>query len=343
MLASRSGDELLDPYESVDISLDGDVLVVSGSTDHFTEAVAIVSGVSLSLVTRPSPVKVGVGQIFHALVSNILDYQKAREASGENRSVKVLYKSKVPITTLSPIFDGIVGEFRCDDETEGVLPDAITAELRDTFRGSPDEHIDTVLHAIGLGGLFSNPEGSTLVATFHADVECTGLSTATTSTLPPGDDPEGDGKNGESENVSDDENVPGADIKSVSHVRDASGNHCFIIEVYGDGKKTATDPEEAVGDYLIDVEIRGANGWGTRVQFKRGEAESGKVRIGEKTSGRDTLEGAEATVEWTDDHTMKVTVVGMGTGFDVGEFDVDINVFWAGGSFYDHAEGIGES
>lgn len=343
VLASRSGDELLDPYESVDISLDGDVLVVSGSTDHFTEAVAIVSGVSLSLVTRPSPVKVGVGQIFHALVSNILDYQKAREASGENRSVKVLYKSKVPITTLSPIFDGIVGEFRCDDETGGVLPDAITAELRDTFRGSPDEHIDTVLHAIGLGGLFSNPEGSTLVATFHADVECTGLSTATTSTLPPGDDPEGDGKNGESENVSDDENVPGADIKSVRHVRDASGNHCFIIEVYGDGKKTATDPEEAVGDYLIDVEIRGANGWGTRVQFKRGEAESGKVRIGEKTSGRDTLEGAEATVEWTDDHTMKVTVVGMGTGFDVGEFDVDINVFWAGGSFYDHAEGIGES
>ena len=129
----------------------------------------------------------------------------------------------------------------------------------------------------------------------------------------PGSDPEGDGKNGESQDVSEDEDVPGADIKSVRHVRDSSGNHCFFIEVYGDGKRTAMDPEEAVGDYLISVEIRGANGWGTRVQFRQGEAQSGVVRIGEKTSGRDTLEGAEATVEWTDDHTMKVTVRWYGT------------------------------
>ena len=357
VLASRSGDELLNVYTSVNVSLDGDVLVVSGSTDHFTQAVVILSGVSLSLVTLPSPVKVGEGKIFHALVSNTSEYQKAVEASYESdlvrdRGVRVLYRSKVPITTLRTI-DDIVGEFRCDDETGGVLPDAITGELQETFRRSADAHMkgDVGLTSmeVWLGGLniFGSTAGSKLVATFHADVECTELSAAasstTLSTLPPGDDPEGDGKNGESEKVSEDEDVPGADIKSVRHVRDASGNHCFFIEVYGDGKKTATDPEEAVGDYLIDVEIRGANGWGTRVQFKRGAAESGKVRIGEKTSGRDTLEGAEATVEWTDDHTMKVTVVGTGTGFDVGEFDVEINVFWAGGSFYDHAEGIGQS
>jgi hypothetical protein len=63
------------------------------------------------------------------------------------------------------------------------------------------------------------------------------------------------------------------------------------------------------------------------------------VWLGEKTSGRDTLEGAEVSVEWVDDDTMKVTVAGAGTELAVGEFDIEINVFFAGGSFYDRAEG----
>ena len=61
--------------------------------------------------------------------------------------------------------------------------------------------------------------------------------------------------------------------------------------------------------------------------------------LGEKTSGRDTLEGAEVSVEWVDDDTMKVTVAGAGTELAVGEFDIEINVFFAGVSFYDRAEG----
>ena len=48
-------------------------------------------------------------------------------------------------------------------------------------------------------------------------------------------------------------------------------------------------------------------------------------------------------MEWIDDDTVKVTVAGAGTDLGVGTFTVDINVFFSGGSFYDHAEGIGEA
>jgi hypothetical protein len=158
-----------------------------------------------------------------------------------------------------------------------------------------------------------------------------------------GEDPEGDGKNGESETVTPEEDVPGADIKSVRHERGPSGEICFIIDVYGDGKKTATDAEEHVGNYLIDVEVPGPDGWGTRVEFRNGVPEAGSVRLGPLAPGREILEGAEVSVEWIDSDTMKVTVAGTGTDLGVDTFFVDINVFWAGGSFYDHAEGIGES
>ena len=52
------------------------------------------------------------------------------------------------------------------------------------------------------------------------------------------------GKNGESKPVTQEEDVPGADIKNVRYELGPSGEHCFFIEVYGDGKKTATDPEQ---------------------------------------------------------------------------------------------------
>lgn len=179
VLASRSGEGLLDLYASVDVSLAGDVLVVSGSTDHFTQAVVVLSGVSLSLVTRPSPVKVGEGQIFHALVSNFPDYEKAVEASGENRGARVLYRSKAPVTSLR-LIDDFIGEFRCDGETDGVLPDAITAEVRRTFR----EFFRDPLLVVRMGTLniFGNAPNARLVAIFHADVECTEDDTTTTTT-----------------------------------------------------------------------------------------------------------------------------------------------------------------
>jgi hypothetical protein len=129
----------------------------------------------------------------------------------------------------------------------------------------------------------------------------------------------------------------------VSHELGSSGEYCFLIDVYGDGKAIASDPEKHVGNYLIGIEVRGADGWGVNVQFRNGEAEPGSVRLGEKTSGRDILDGAEVSVEWIDGDTVKVTVAGTGTDLNVGAFDVEINVFWNSGSFYDHAEGIGQS
>ena len=105
--------------------------------------------------------------------------------------------------------------------------------------------------------------------------KCTEKGDSSTATETPetevaiaiGTDPKGDGKNGESKPVTQEEDVPGADIKNVRYELGPSGEHCFFIEVYGDGKKTATDPEQHLGDYLIDIEIPGSDGWGTRVQF----------------------------------------------------------------------------
>lgn len=66
--------------------------------------------------------------------------------------------------------------------------------------------------------------------------------------------------------------------------------------------------------------------------------------LGEKTSGWDKLEEADVSAEWVDENTRKVTLAGTGTtDLNVGAFDVEINVFFSGGSFYDHAEGIAET
>ena len=164
-------------------------------------------------------------------------------------------------------------------------------------------------------------------------------SDAEQSTPPPGSDPEGDGKNGNSEQVTEEEDVSGADMTNALYRIGPSGEHIFIIDVVSDGEKAATDTNN---DYRIDIEIPGPDGWGTTVEFDNGELKPGKVFLGELASGRDTLEGAEVSVEWTDSDTMEVTVAGTGTDLGgVDTFAVDISVFFPGGSFHDHAEGIG--
>ena len=359
LLAGRSGDAPLDLYASVDVSLDGDVLVVSGSTDHFTDAVVIVSDVPLSLATLPSPVRVGVGQFFHAIVSNIGDYQQAVEAKGEG--ARTLYEAKSPISVVR-LIDGIVGEFRCNDATNGVLPEAITAEVRRTF-SRPDAELRENLQEPNLfqfvlfsGDIFGIFEGREVVATFHADVECTPSTTTTTTTAAPsgtggqqstttesptGSDPKGDHEDRESNKAKEGEGEA-ADIKSVLHVLGDSGENCFIIEVYGDGE-TAAD----AGTYLIQIEVvdpeSEGGGWGADVQIRSGTPEAGFVLSGLLDSGRDRLEGAEVSVMWINGNTMKVTVAGAGTALGVESFNVLIISSSTDGNFSDHAEGVGAS
>ncbi len=151
------------------------------------------------------------------------------------------------------------------------------------------------------------------------------------------DDPQGDGKNKNSEPVTPEENVPGADIKSVSYEVGPAGELFFIIDVYGNGIGATADAP----NFLVDIEITGPDGWGTRVEFRNGEPQPGRVWLGPLAPGREVLEGAETSVEWLDNDTMKVTIAGTGTDLGVGSFYVDINVFWPDRSFYDHAEGAG--
>lgn len=153
-----------------------------------------------------------------------------------------------------------------------------------------------------------------------------------------GGDAQADGERG-SEPVTDETNVLGADIKNVRYVLGSSGAHCFFIEVYGDGKQAVTE----VSNYVVDVEVGASDGWGAHVEFLQGEPEPGRVFLGPLGPGRDILEGAEVSVEWVDDDTMKVTVTGTGTELNVGAFDVAIFVFMGGDSFYDQAEGTAES
>ena len=360
VLASRSGDGLLDLYGSVDISLDGDVLVVSGSTDHFTEAVVILDGVELSLVTLPSPVKVGKGQIFHALVSNILDYQKAFEATGIDNFVEVLYKSEAPITTLSPVIDGIderlaaaggVGQFRCDGETGGVQPDAITAEIETSYDElvirdgerpvDPNFDFATLFTFLNLFGYAADAE---VVATFHADVECTEDEESGTEEPPvtgSGNDPEGDQEK-DSEKVKPGEGEGGGDMKNVRSERGPSGETCTIIDFYGDGETLAAE----VGTYRVDIEAADSagGGFGVSARFRNGTPEPGGVFLGPNGPGRDRLEGAIVTLVWEAGDTLRVCVDSGETDLPaVATFQVSIGVFTTDGTFWDQATGVGAS
>ena len=163
-------------------------------------------------------------------------------------------------------------------------------------------------------------------------------SSTTSTTLGDGNDPQGDGKNGESQQVTPEEDVPGADIKSVRHERGPSGENCFIIEVYGDGETAAVD----ASSYIITIEVVDSDsdggGWRTLVRFRLGAPEAGDLFIGIGAEA-ERLEGAEVSVKWTDSTTMKVTVAGAGTALGVESFKVAIVL----PDFSDEAEGIGAS
>ena len=330
LIVIEDGTGGFEPLGSMKSFLDGDVLVVEGTTTHFSQAVIMLAGVEVFFSLNPPGLMKPVESTFNVSlglrltlngygIESLFIGRTDFAATGALEVVSVDSKDAATI--------------RCAKKGGGVVEATVFGDLADA------------IPIATLAQLLTGGSGE-FIGSLSLEIECVegpADTTSTTSTTEPptGSDPEGDGKNGESEPVTPEEDVPGADIRSVRHERGPSGENCFIIDVYGDGKKTATDGEQPVGNYLIDIEVPGPDGWGTRVEFRQGEPEPGNVRLGAKTSGRDTLEGAEVSVEWVDSDTMKVTVAGTGTDLGVGTFAVDINVFFSGGSFYDHAEGVG--
>ena len=157
-----------------------------------------------------------------------------------------------------------------------------------------------------------------------------------------GEDPEGDGfSSSESEPVTSEDYVPGADIKNVRHVVGGSGENCFIIEVYGDGETAVADASNyQIFLKVVDPDGEGeGGGWEMRVEFKDGLYKPGSVDLGLNVSFPPELEGAEVSVEWLDSSTMKVTVAGAGTALGVESFSVRIFTK----NYYDDAEGVGAS
>ncbi|MFV2001267.1 MAG: hypothetical protein ACC654_12965, partial [Acidimicrobiia bacterium] len=156
-----------------------------------------------------------------------------------------------------------------------------------------------------------------------------------------GSDPEGDGKNGESQPVTAEDDVPGGDIEFARYEPGPAGENCFIIEVYGDGETTAADATNEIIDFEV-VEPDGGE-WQARAEYFQGSPDPGFVWLGPKTSGRDTLDGATVTPVWEESDTLRVCVDSGGTILSVETFSVTFNVFTPEGSYYDEAEGIAES
>jgi hypothetical protein len=153
-----------------------------------------------------------------------------------------------------------------------------------------------------------------------------------------GEDPKGDGENGESKPVKPEEDVPGADIKSVSYESGPSEEPCFVIDVYGDGDAAAL----RASNYIISVDVVGPDGevWQARAEFFQGEPDPGLVRLG---PDRVRLEGAFMTPFWQSPDILRVCVDSGETSLAVATFSVTIFVLTSGGEYSDSAEGVAGS
>lgn len=303
-------------------SLDGETLVLEGSTTHFSKLVVHIGRNSIRLEVGEQYEK---GEQFQAKLVLTGIRGTAQDPAWMKTSPGVVkYVSH----------DDKTADFRCEDVGTGLVK---------VFLGDM-EPASQFLNAFFLTGSQLSIE-----SILDADITCveaSGEGTATGSESPPanegevaiGEDPEGDGLTSDnSTQVTDDEDVPYADIRSVEHVVGSSGENCFIITVYGDGG-------EDVFRYSINVTAFDSVGgdWEARVEFEQGSTTSGKVFLRLREDGRtrlERLEGAEVSMEWLDSRTIKVTVAGVGTSLGVETFSV--RTF--GLNYYDDAEGAGAS
>jgi len=176
-------------------------------------------------------------------------------------------------------------------------------------------------------------------------VTCTAAGTTTTSSTetttsePPTGEEVGDQENAESEKVAAGEGVPAGDITNVVYVPGDSGEHCFIVDVVGDGETVAT---AAADWYDVIFSVNGPDGeeWRANVAYFGPTPTDRGVYVGPPEPGQQKLEGATVTIAWDDGDTFRGCVDGGETILGVESFTVSVGVSTADGTFWDYANGV---
>ena len=353
------GSEGAATYVSTDVTRVGDEVEVSALVDHFSVAyLVLVEGTEVIL--DPAVLRMRVGESDTAEVLDRASGERHFSQLDDNRSFfleerppEELLSPDEPVATrdfsskILPAGSGFIstatGYFRvtvtCLKPTDGVIENAYEAKVTDT---------DTVVGGIGaLALVWLADDDDKHSIRLLGDVECvaageaTTTSSATETTIEPPTESEGAGdqENAESEKVAAGEGVPPGDIESdPRYVLGDSGEHCFIVDVVGDGETVATT---VAAWYDVIVSVKGPDGteWQANVAYFGPTPTDRGVRVGPPAPGQQTLEGATVTIAWDDSDTFRVCVDGGETTLGVASFTVSVGVSTAEGTFWDYANG----
>jgi len=323
VLMIADGDGGFQTLSDSQASLDGETLVLEGATSHFSDVVAFISDGSITLEVG-AQYEVGVPFRPKVVISSRdpLDYGITWTAVNDRISVQgaSTYEANATCETVGP--DTLQAKVFLEDSA------LVFVAVAFTFNPEPDGH-ETFFYV-------------------RADVECveppdSGIASEedTASSVGHNDDAVGDQNDmSNSTPVAEGEGEPGADITHVEYVAGDEGVACFDIDTAGDGQTASAEAP----NYDITIEVIDSEGeqWQARVKYRFGEPNSGVVWLGPKTSGRPTVEGGTATVEWLDSDTVQLCVNGGGTDLGVKSFLIKIDFFGTEGNFYDSAEGAVE-
>jgi hypothetical protein len=184
LLVSATTDEELELYEDIEISREGDEVLVTGTTMHFSNTVAVVDNVEIWLESNPDPVSVPVGASFGVRVDSSKDLSTLvdeipRDSLGVNY-FNLVYGSKTPVTFVREVGE-TGGLYRCTSVSTGFVPDVFTVgvQLNNTLDRTGDtfgaffgsiELKDLFLRVLGVA------ENAFVVARLSGDAECRDLA-----------------------------------------------------------------------------------------------------------------------------------------------------------------------
>lgn len=334
-----------EPLGSTRSFYDGDVLVIEGTTTHFSKAVAIVEEGRIELILDPEGNTKEVGSSFNAVIGDFYTNVERSLSTGFDVG-RVDYSTQGPIDIISSDTD--TATLKCTAAGKGVIVATVFGQL--------DVNVNNRYQVFA--NLFTGGS-ATLLGDLSLEIECVdepAASPATTSTTEPstGSDPKGDAgsttttlrtdgvdpPNDQTDSNGDlhaeGKGKPGGDIVGVRHESGATGLQYFIIDVVADGEETSKDSDI----YSVFVEFEAPDGEVFLVDVRYDLGTAVAVLRGSDT-GRPEIEGTLVTAVWEDSDTLRVCVDGGETSVDVQSFRVQINIVSPGqDSWVDSALGL---
>jgi hypothetical protein len=325
----------------------GDEVEVTALVDHFSQAYLVLPD-GTEVILTPELLQMRVGES----ARSEMKFREGQEPSFTSfTSLHAFFYEDDFDYNVLPVASGFITatwagskiEVTCLKATNGVIQNAYEAIVEDNT--NQDVHVELSVAAFGWGGLAD----TSAVIRLLGDVECEPApdttTTSTTSTNePPATEKEevGDQEGATGEQVAEGEGEPAGDIEKVSYVRGDAGEHCFVVDVVGDGETLATEGSGWY-DIIVDVDDPDGGEWRANVAYFEPTPTDRGVYLGPSEPGQQKLEGATVTAAWEDSGTLRSCVDGGETSLAVATFKVSIGVSTSNGTFWDYATGIGEA